>query len=182
MSTSPIDSGIDELALDIEKCVLLLDKEDSQFYRRTYVRALFAYLEGFAYMTRQFAIEMDQITYKRFGVMDWDRHFLLHDEIPSIGNNGKITKQSNRVSFIDHFAFSLKAHADVVGYKGDILADNGWQSLKGALKIRHRLTHPKKSVDVQVTDEDIQLCKSGYNWFSKLIVITFRKSFEEQQV
>ena len=174
MHTDPIDSAIDELADDVEKAHALLKDDDSQFHRRGYVRTLFAYLEGVTYWMRQNAIDIDKIILKRGGSIDWDRHTLLGEEVPTIADNGKIQRRRQKASFKGRFAFSVRAYAEIVCCSEDIFGP-GWQRLLEAVELRDRLMHPKQSADIIVSDEDISACSNGYRWFANLMVNKFRE-------
>lgn len=178
MHKDPIDSAIDDLAFDVEEALLALQRKDTQFYRRVYVRSLFAYLEGFAYWLRQNAIEIDKVVLRRFGSIDWERHLLLFEEFPTITDNGKIEKRKQKISFKNRFAFSVRAYAEIVQCKDNIFSDNGWYRLQEALIVRDRLTHPKQKSDLVVSDSDVQSCMEGYKWFVDLVVKKFRASAE----
>jgi len=180
MHTDPIDSAIDELAADVEKADALLRDDDSQFHRRVYVRNLFAYLEGVAYWMRQNAMDIDKIILKRGGSIDWDRHTLLGEEIPTIADNGKIRRRRQKASFKSRFSFSVRAYAEIVRCTEDIFGP-GWQRLLEAVELRDRLMHPKQSADIIVSDDNISACREGYDWFASLMAVTFRKSAETME-
>lgn len=175
MKKDQIDSAIDELAADVEQAGVMLRTADSQFLRRVYVRALFAYLEGMAYWMRQNAVEIDKIALRKFGAIDWDRHILLYEEHPTINENGAIKKKRNKYPFKSRFAFTVRAFAEIVECKDDLFGQ-GWQHLLEAVKVRDRLVHPKKSSDVLVSDSDMALCREGYKWFATMMLTKFRKS------
>jgi hypothetical protein len=42
---------------------------------------------------------------------------------------------------------------------------NGWCSLQDAIKIRHRLTHPKTAADFILSDDELGTVSDGLNWF-----------------
>ena len=176
METDNIDSAIDDLASDVEKTMAMLQQEDTQFNRRIYIRCLFAYLEGITYWMRQNAIEIDKIIFKKFGGMDWERHFLLYEEFPTIADNGKIEKRRQKMSFKNRFAFSVRAYAEIVQCTDSLFSDSSWQRLQDALKVRDRLTHPKQSSDLVVSDGDVNACLEGYAWFANLMTKTFKES------
>lgn len=178
MQNDPIDSAIDELASDVEKTFSLLQQQDTQFYRRMYVRSLFAYLEGFTYWMRQNVIEIDRVVLRKTGSIDWERHLLLHEEFPTSTDTGKVEKQKQKVSFKNRFAFSMKAYLEIVQCKDNLFSDNRWPQLQKALKVRDRLTHPKQSNDLVVSDNDMKLCQEGYSWFTDLVVKKSRQSLE----
>lgn len=165
MQNDPVDSAIDELATDVEKAVAMLKLDDSQFHRRMYVRALFAYLEGITYWMRQNAIEIDKIVLRKFGTINWERHMLLYEEVPVVADNGKIKKQRQKTSFQNRFAFSVQAYAEIVQFKENLFGDKGWQQLLSALKVRDRLMHPKLGCDVVVSNDEAKACRDGYTWF-----------------
>jgi hypothetical protein len=176
MPIDQIDSAIDELASDVEKALSMLQEQDTQFQRRVYIRALFAYLEGVTYWIRQNAIEIDKLVLRRFGSIDWERHLLLYEEFPIIADNGIVKKRKQKISFKNRFAFSLRAYAEIVQYKDDLFSDNGWLQLQQALEVRDRLMHPKQSKGLVVSASDVNACRGGYTWFANLVVTKFKES------
>lgn len=176
MLNDPIDSAIDDLASDLERARSMLQQDDTQFCRRMYVRSLFAYLEGFTYWMRQNAIEIDLIVSRRsgFGAVDWERHFLLHEEFPTITGTGKVEKTRQRVPFKNRFAFSIRAYFDIVKCKDNLFSHDGWRQIQKAVEVRDRLTHPKRSAHLVVSDIDLKSCREGYVWFTQLVVTKFK--------
>ena len=60
------------------------------------------------------------------------------------------------------------------GRKGDAnLFASGWVALLRAVKVRNRVTHPKCSRDLEVTDEEFQLLKQGASWFRRTLIAMF---------
>lgn len=163
------DGAIDKLGQDVQMSLSLLDENDSQFHRRNYVRALFSFLEGITFLTRQMIIELDRERFQDTGHLDYEKHLLLHEKLPSIGNNGTIKTSKHRVSSVDQLAFTLKSMSELFKYDGDILSDNGWEDLKKAYEIRHRINHPKTIESITITDEDLNICTNGHKWFTTLI-------------
>lgn len=180
MLNDPIDSAIDDLASDLERTLSMLQQDDTQFCRRMYVRSLFAYLESFTYWMRQNAIDIDLIVSRRFGfaAVDWERHFLLHEEFPTITDTGKVEKTRQKFPFKNRFAFSMRAYFDIVKCKDNLFSHDGWRQIQKAMTVRDRLTHPKQSNDLVVSDVDLKSCREGYVWFTQLVVTKFKESYE----
>src|SRR3954465_5264311 len=49
------------LSTDVEYCYDKLESEDSQFWRRTFIRAMFAFAEGFIFRMKQSAIDIHNL-------------------------------------------------------------------------------------------------------------------------
>jgi len=164
------DNAIDELAHDADSAKLLLVSEDSQFNRRVYIRALFAYFEGFSFFMRRNAEELLSIRATIRKSIDYDTLFLLQEKVPHITSGGKVRHREHKVPFADHFAFTLRTHFSALEIEEDPFKDSGWPLFQKALAVRDRITHPKLASDVEITNEDLAICESGLSWFKNVVV------------
>jgi len=171
-----MDYAVDEFGFDVEEAQRRLIADDSQFNRRVYVRSLFSYYEAFGYFVRQFLIEIQRKKIALGKEVNLDRFYLLQEEFPTVGKNGKIEAKDQKTPFANQFAFTLKEFADLVGVSAHIFGDSGWEATQKAHKIRDRLTHPKVKEDSLVSNEDMEVCRKGYGWFAGLIAVQFKEA------
>jgi hypothetical protein len=142
---------------------------DTQFHRRNYVRAHFAFLDGFSFSLRQSAL-------KRLGLDALERTetnvakmSLLYEQSPTLTDTGKVQLQPLRVSFLSHLAFTLRLYAEEAKINTDFFGDDRWNDLRQAVRLRHRLTHPKDESDLTVTDEDLNTVAEANKWIANVL-------------
>jgi hypothetical protein len=164
------DNAIDELADDADLARIILGRDDKQFNRRVYLRALFAYLEGLSFFMRRGAEELLSKRRELGKVVNPETEFLLREEMPAIDKGGKVKYQKHRVPFADQFSFTLRTFIEGLEMKKDPFSEHGWCDLRKALTVRDRITHPKLQADVEISDDDLKICESGVNWFRSLAI------------
>lgn len=163
------------LQADLTHCKKKLQTcQNNQFWRRMYVRALFALIEGMTHGIRSLAfsqhstIEVVSALYGReftgFQKLGQVWLNLMNDEAPEIKDNGEVKYKSVKTSVIALPLFVLRTCAVMIKYEPNLdLSDKGYQGLKIAVKVRDRLMHPKLSVDV--SDQEMEAIEEGETWF-----------------
>ena len=149
-----------ELAQDFSYCSNALKKDiQSQFWRRTMVRTLFASTELLTHAVRQ-----NLMYYSQAGIIELSLPELTILEEKSYGlkNNGKISVQKMKLRTADNFRFSLSLFHErmATGYLLDF-GGNGWQSFLESLKIRDRITHPKNLDEITVLDDELEILSNA---------------------
>jgi hypothetical protein len=148
------------LISDLNEVVYHLVKEDTQLWRRTYCRTLFAFLEGETFALRQI-----------FLFFDW---FIVDEEYEDkIRNIKRILTDDGSENFLDAYlplvqnvkllinAFAIASDTDLIISSNDKI----WELLAASVKIRNRIVHPKRSTDLIITDNDLNLISGVHNWF-----------------
>ena len=148
---------------DAKECWLAVMQADTPLNRRNYVRAVFAFADGFVSVMKQHVLE--EITAGRFNPSRAE-HALLLEEAYDLKETGE---SRSRPLFLPalanvRFAFEVfsRAHAVTAAPKYD---GEGWVAFREALQIRHRITHPKATGEVQVSDEDLATVQKAHMWF-----------------
>ena len=128
--------------------------------RRSYVRAVFALIEGSTFAAKQFALDglPDQFTTAE--------QALLREEEYSLDDQGRARTRTARLACranirLGFAALAKSCDVDHVPKFGG----QGWENLCTAITIRDRLMHPKKIHDLDVTDEDMAVVVSAFQWF-----------------
>jgi hypothetical protein len=161
--SSDFNKLIDELNNDINIIEEYLQKHDNQTSRRLYIRTAISIIEGMlSYMKASINAS------RKFDhtPLTAEESKILNEHYKFIDKNGKIKQRYFRLSFLDNVIFTLElfAYSNYVFTKIDT-KDHGWSSLKNLVAIRNRITHPKESRDLLISDNDIINAKGGYNWF-----------------
>jgi hypothetical protein len=155
----------DLLAKDVAKCSEFLQKDTKdQFWRREVVKNIFAVFEASSYGIKQIAINQNNHWIIGFSAAELT---ILNEEKYSLSEQGEALTQGNNFQrFIPNLKFAFKAFAKAHGfrYEWDSSADT---LLKDFEKLRNRITHPKKLVDMSVADAEIQNVKKLWDWFSR---------------
>lgn len=140
----------------------------SQSQMRMRVRALFATLEALIYVWKQMALEYHPdpdckvLTQVEIGYAQ-EQEFKLNDK-------GQIeTAQAKIPLWKDiRFAYRLLAKAGNVPSELDV-SGTGWEGLQKAIKVRDRITHPKSTRDLVLTEDECKTVSHAFGW----VVATF---------
>ncbi|MCX6901473.1 MAG: hypothetical protein NT105_22565 [Verrucomicrobia bacterium] len=151
------------LTADYDRCQQQLHGEDSQFWRRTYVRTVFSMIEAFNQQLRQKALNAACAEKEGYNI---SRILLLQDVTNRVRKNGSIEEEELRVPFVNYTAFILRSLAEESETDAAFFSDNGWNEFQKAVDVRNRLTHPKKKEDLTVTDEDLALVHEALRWYA----------------
>ena len=168
-------SGIDELHnlsqllhQDVETCLSAIRQEPitntvDLFWRRAYVRSVFAFIEGITYSLKLLAFEDKDEPHVDFSPAELA--FLLEEDF-DLNDKGEVVSVPAKISFAKNirFAFRAIARANSVAFELKV-SDAGWEALKKAAKVRDRLMHPKTINDLVITNDDIELVLKGSGWF-----------------
>ncbi len=152
-----------KLTADLDRCQQNLDSEDSQFWRRTYTRTLFSFFEAMNSLLKAKALEAACSADK--SSFNSTRIELLEGYIYRINKNGTLEQQEHRFPFINYTAFILRCLAEESNTEATFFSDNGWNEFQKAVQIRHRLTHPKRGSDMDITDPEMKTIAKASEWY-----------------
>ncbi|MBX2971398.1 MAG: hypothetical protein KF803_18675 [Cyclobacteriaceae bacterium] len=138
---------------DINTIQSQLDSKDSQDLRRSYARALFAYIEATNYLIREFVI--------LFNDPDTETNKLLRKRKP--------LSESFELS-LDTFAWT--GYTD--GYFPNKKSKH-WNNFESTIKIRNRIVHPKSVKDLTITNREMTKIKGVFIWYCGQISDLFKK-------
>lgn len=154
---------------DVQRSRNLLEKEDSQFARRSYLRALSAWYELTLSDLREKTAKLLVDRFELWG--EWNLHEInpLLDEFSNLSGNGNLHLTPNRQPFLSLVAYTLKTFAKLTGYSGDVLSDHRWLSFQETIRIRHRITHPKFHSSIEITDDELKTIDEGRAWWDEIL-------------
>jgi hypothetical protein len=140
------------------------DVDDAQATRRDLIRTMFAAIEGASWEYRE---------HVRSVAADLDSlpplvEMALSEKTYRVAENGEIDEQVRYVSMPAMIRLTTRlAESICPGFEFDFKND-GWVNFKTSIKIRNRITHPKRTNDLEITDDEIAICQSAFFWIIHL--------------
>ena len=151
-------------ALDQDATSLLTRaKEDPDATaRRSAVRAAFAAIEGLVFATKGLILE--PFPQGRHHYSDAEVA-LLREETYALSNKGEATVQTRFLRLEDNLRFMWKMFVKEWGIDPEIdFESDGWKSFCRSIKVRNRITHPRRAEDLSVSDIEIAQVEQSYHF------------------
>lgn len=153
------------------------DDWSSQPFRRMFVRACWALIEGEVFCLKQFTLRACELGGK--SLASTERKLL--SEVLMLGDDsGRIKRKDVRGSTHENLKKTLKIATSKfeLGWTPDF-GNQGWTLLRRSLDLRHRITHPKITADLIISDGELDIHRSGFAWFLET-VLKFQTIFQEK--
>ena len=176
IDNSELKKTYDILQKDVEKAVEEGKREASPYIRRAHIRAFFALVEGLIYQLKQICLQFSEYDDKLF---IYSELALLREESYEIHDNGTIVSRTKFIPILKNIKFAVKCYAKAHNSNFSLTTnENGWHSFICAVKIRNRITHPKRSADLTITDEDLTKIGEASAWYKDSIVALLKSCSE----
>jgi len=158
------------LNADLEAALELGKREPSQFAHRTLIRTYFAFVEGLAYQLREVA----RASLEGTGLLTPGELALLREERFQLNQKGEPETRENFQSALPNLLFSVRCYVKNHGatYIPDT-SHNGWESMRRAIAVRDRITHPKSALGFQIIDEDVNHFVNAAGWWKRTLLELF---------
>jgi hypothetical protein len=164
---------------DISLSLKMVKKNQKQFWRRTFIRSLFAGIEGINHRINNVSILLANIKKIKLSHAEIA---MLKEEIYALNEKGEAISTKSKLRTKDNLCFTLKTFAHVSNTTFKIEKNSKeWSSFNEALKIRDRLTHPKSTNDLIISDVELEAVEKTFMWyFASIIAIlnSAKKSLE----
>ncbi len=136
--------------------------------RRSAIRTISAAIEGLVWEYRSAVIwaatELD--------VMDDGDRLATAETTHSISAQGRVNSQPRFIPTLSLLRFLAKLAERVTPDAAIAFDDNQWNTLNDAIKLRNRITHPKKASDVLVDASDIDNAFGAFNWLCEHVILS----------
>ena len=159
---------VDIAIADISMSRKMVNKNQNQFWRRTFVRSLFAGIEGINHRIKHFSILLANIheidlTHAEIAV--------LSEETYSLNEKGVATSSKSKLRTKENLCFTVRTLSRVCNssYEVDRNSEE-WVSFNEASRIRDRLTHPKSSDDLIISDTELTTVQNTFKWYFSCII------------
>ena len=166
-----------ELSSDAERAIEQTSSDPSQFNKRAAFRAVFAAVEGTTRALKH------QVTLRFMGegelYSDAEKTLLLEDDY-FLDERGEAKTRQAILPPKSNFIFALKMFMREMPAPLELdLTARGWQAFVESLKVRHRVTHPTKPSDIEVSDKEFeQLCRAQ-KWIRETTIRNIVKALLE---
>lgn len=125
----------------------------------------------------------DQFRHKEEKIQPKDllKIFPLLDSTIRINERGTYQIEPNKLPFISLVAYTFKTFSELANVK-DPLADQRWKDFCQAIKIRNRITHPKQSEEINISDLELQQIFRSREWWLENVntIYSFKDSSPEK--
>lgn len=156
------------LSRDIESLVdAYKDDWSSQPFRRMFVRACWALIEGEAFCLKQFTLRACELGGRS---LTSSEHKLLSEVLMLGDDSGRVKREDVRASTHENLKEALKIATSKfeLEWTPDF-GNQGWALLRRSLDLRHRITHPKIAAELAISDDELDLHRSGFAWFLETV-------------
>jgi hypothetical protein len=154
-------------AADIAECNKHILGADSPFWRRVAYRTVFSSIEALTSHMKQSALLLSED--RRALFTDAER-LALRDVEYAIEDTGVIAERKARIRMLPNLWFALARLAKVSANGCKLEKKAGWDSLTRSVKVRDRITHPKRAEDYSITDSEMKDLNDAWQWFGKALV------------
>jgi len=133
------------------------------FTRRSYIRTVITLIEGNTSRFKQAAL---WIHANDHAVFSPEEMTCLKEESVSLKENGKVHVKSLPIPLLTNLSFALDCYCRAMNKPFHLDKSlEGWQSLKKAVAIRNRITHPKSIDDLHISDEDLNIVGQASSFY-----------------
>lgn len=153
---------------DVDEIRKLLEKDDRQVIRRSFIRVIFSGVEGVCFILKQHCL--DQAGKKR-NLYTPAEMAVLREENYYLSSDGEVSIRPNYPSFEDNIKFTLRMFCREVPSAVLSFDGQGWGDLKKAIQVRHRITHPKRPEALKISNEELRVASRAYVWFTRTVIL-----------
>jgi hypothetical protein len=129
---------------------------------RMLIRSMFATIEGIVYGMKQLAFAANRAD----GPLTLDELLICKEISFGQKGNGEVDGSSMRLKFESNVKFAFAVLAKVFHQSFELNTNcQAWNRLVQSVKVRNRLVHPKRSSDLELTDDELRHAIEAYQWF-----------------
>lgn len=96
-----------------------------------------------------------------------------------LDNNGSITQRPLKLRTTASIRYSFSVFKRSYGTNFDLdVTGKPWLAYLPAVKVRDRITHPKKLADITISEEELMDAAQSWHWFSDAFATTMLEALE----
>jgi hypothetical protein len=132
---------------------------------------VFAYIEGCVYRFKQLALtnaRRENISLSAAEIC------ALEEEGARVDENGNVRPRMLQITCVANLRLLLTLCPRCLGIEAPATLTGpsaGWDTCKKAVKVRHRLTHPRDETSLVVTDEEIRHVMDTFQWSTSIFTL-----------
>jgi hypothetical protein len=158
-----------EMVNDLHAEVVLMTKGaesqasgERKLYRRGFVRAVTALAEGSCYALKQVIA-----TAPLDPPLDAVELLMLNEKQVKLGSKGEVDTAKAKLNSVDNIRFALSIACEACEIPPVDFGNHGWEMVGKAFRIRDRLTHPKSSAELIVSDDEMNIVTAADEWLGE---------------
>ena len=145
--------------------------------RRIYVRSVFACIEGVVQVMKSASVTINDA--HELACLSAEELCVLREQESFVADNGALRSKKMRISLLPNLLFTVHIFERVKGVPHvDYTSDPRMPTLREAIQIRDRLTHPRRLSDLEITLDDIKIVDSAASLFREMTGRLFKKRSE----
>jgi len=157
---SPREGFIRVLVGDVEAALQRRTAEDTDRHRREAVRTVLAAIEGLLFIYREHIRDIA----KNISNLDRGIDIALQEKTYVIGSKGELLENVRYNEITSMLRFVGKVAESQCGAKPIDFSDIGYARLRASIKVRNRLTHPKATTDLDVSEDEVSQAEDALLW------------------
>lgn len=137
---------------DVIQCQKVRVDQPSSFADRMWAHSTFVLIEGLTYQMRQLALDLDS----------------LSPGLLTTSEKTKISEDSSFLDTADGIKWAIRTLAKAVGepIPCNFNTDKEWKNVMlTSLEVRNRITHPKKSSELNLSEDEAKAIGTAGSWF-----------------
>jgi hypothetical protein len=168
---------LSELAREVQ--VLFVEagpdlSEVSQRRRRVLIRSIFASIEALSYFLRNLAVNNKHPK----DIAPEDR-LIVSERAYDLDGNGRIVHRPLKLRTTASIRYSFAVFKRSYGTTFDLdVTGAPWQAYLRAVKVRDRITHPKRLEDITISEAELMDAAGSWHWFSDAFAATMLQALE----
>ena len=154
---------------DVYSAFQALQESPPDYHRRNFVRAVFAAIEGVCSDLKRRCLAKLEAKPTLYSQAE---QAILREETYYLNHRGQAISRSlfPRLDENVRFVFAMFTRPLPIQPQIDFTGV-GWQAFRTAIEIRHRLTHPKRALELDVADSELEAVMSAYRWFVSTLTL-----------
>lgn len=169
MARFPQFDLLELLFQDLEESVQELNKGDSsQRQRRNFFRESFSIIEGCVWAWKQVCLDIRIIGDVEYEAAEL---LMLQDQGFELTEKGRVKiRDDKHVPLKNNIRFTILMLEKLTGKAAAIdFSDRRWDSFQASIKVRHRITHPKSTESLEITDSEFEDLGHAIEWFDTVL-------------
>jgi hypothetical protein len=133
----------------------------SRSQRRMIVRSVFAFIEAVVFSMKKLAAE------NTGGRPASEINRAVAAEVTfDLSDQGIVVKRPMKLRLAPNVRFAFRLFKECFNTDSDLdVSGSGWQGFLHAIRVRDRITHPKTTEDISISDEELMNVLDSLSWF-----------------
>jgi hypothetical protein len=148
-----------------------LQGTDVQCSRRIYARSVFALIESLTENLKHIALSSNKLTGNKPSAAEIS---LLKEETYALTEAGELYKDPKFIDLPRNIRFTYRVSARLFNSDYKLQFDAGWSVFISAFDIFNRVSHPKSTADLQISDSDLDTIDQAHQWYRQVFLDLLR--------